>query len=117
MGLSCILWASREGAENAIASLKSFQYFGKREILDPPKPLEQTQIWKTKMDMNFDLENTRRQLIAKRVAAGAESEIGHRCSNLIEQLEHYRTAVGDQRANLAKGIQYQMAELTALAQA
>lgn len=39
--------------------------------------------------MNFDVETSRRQLIAKRVAAGADTEIGHRCSNLIEQLENY----------------------------
>jgi len=31
-------------------------------------------------------------LIAKRVAAGADTPIGHRCSNLIEMLETYRTA-------------------------
>jgi hypothetical protein len=67
--------------------------------------------------MDLDLEDTRRSLIALRVKVGAETPAGHRCSNLVEQLEHYRTAEGDQRANLAKGIQYQMAELTALAQA
>jgi len=61
----------------------------------------------------FDLENARRDLIAKRVAAGANSEIGHRCSNLIEQLEHYRTAEGEQREHLAKSIQRSLAELAA----
>lgn len=37
--------------------------------------------------MNFDLENTRRDLIALRVKHGAESPIGHRCSNLVELLQ------------------------------
>lgn len=62
--------------------------------------------------MNFDLENTRRQLIAKRVAAGADSEIGHRCSNLIELLEHYGKAEGEeQRAHIEANIRKQMADL------
>lgn len=61
--------------------------------------------------MNFDLENTCRDLIAKRIAAGADTPIGHRCSNLIEQLDNYRTAEGDQRANLAKSIQRTVTEL------
>jgi hypothetical protein len=40
----------------------------------------------TKHDLenhNFGLEGTRRKLIAKRVAADADSEIGHRSYNLI----------------------------------
>lgn len=61
--------------------------------------------------MNFDYENTRRDLIGKRTAAGADTPIGHRCSNLIEQLDNYRTAEGEQRANLAKSIQRTVAEL------
>lgn len=59
----------------------------------------------------FDLENARRELIAKRLAAGADTEIGHRCSNLIEMLENYRTAEGDQKAILAKSIERTLAEL------
>lgn len=43
--------------------------------------------------MNFDLENTRRALIARRVKAGAESPEGHACSNLIEQLQSLQTYV------------------------
>lgn len=66
--------------------------------------------------MNLDLENTRRNLIAKRVAAGADSEIGHRCSNLIEQLDNYRTAEGEQKANLAKSIQQTLVEMKMLQQ-
>lgn len=64
--------------------------------------------------MNFDLENTRRELIAMRVKLGADTPAGHRCSNLVEQLEHYRTAEGDQKAHLAKNIAAQMAELAKL---
>lgn len=62
-------------------------------------------------DIGFELENARRDLIAKRAAAGADTEIGHRCSNLIEQLEHYQNATGDQRTNLAKSIRLSLAEL------
>lgn len=65
-------------------------------------------------DINLDYENTRRELIAKRVAAGADTPIGHRCSNLIEMLDNYRTAEGEQKANLAKSIQKTMAELAGL---
>lgn len=42
--------------------------------------------------MNFDLEDTRRKLITRRVAAGTDTQIGHRCSNLIELLDNYGTA-------------------------
>ena len=64
--------------------------------------------------MNFDFENTRRDLIAKRQAAGADTKIGHRCSNLIEMLDNYRTAEGDQKAALAESIERTMTELAAL---
>lgn len=36
---------------------------------------------------NHDLENTRRDLIAIRAAHGADTPIGHRCSNLVELLQ------------------------------
>lgn len=65
--------------------------------------------------MNFDLENTRRELIALRVKLGATTPAGHRCSNLVEQLQHYEKAEGDQRMHLAKSIAAQMKELTELA--
>lgn len=64
--------------------------------------------------MDFDHEDTRRQLIALRSKLGADTPAGHRCSNLVEQLESMRTAEGEQRAHLAKSIQRQMAELTEL---
>jgi hypothetical protein len=34
-----------------------------------------------------DLEATRRDLIAIRVAHGADNPIGHRCSNIVELLQ------------------------------
>lgn len=63
----------------------------------------------------FELEDTRRKLIALRVKLGAETPAGYRCSNLVEQLQNYQTAEGEQKANLAKSIQKSMEELTALA--
>ena len=36
---------------------------------------------------NRDLENTRRDLIALRVAHGADTPIGHRCSNIVELIQ------------------------------
>jgi hypothetical protein len=60
----------------------------------------------------FDPIEARRNLIAKRVAAGADTPIGHRCSNLIELLENYAKADGEeQRAHIEAGIRKQMAEL------
>lgn len=61
--------------------------------------------------MNFDHEDTRRKLIAKRNEVGANTPLGHRCSNLIEQLENLREAAGDQRTHLIKSIQKSMADL------
>lgn len=54
----------------------------------------------------FDLENTRRDLIALRVKYGAESPIGHRCSNIVELLKRKPPPV--------ELIKRQMAELQAL---
>lgn len=67
----------------------------------------------TQAGSGFDLENTRRELIAKRVAVGANTPIGHRCSNLIEQLDAYRTAEGEQRQHLAKSIARSIADFDA----
>ncbi len=67
------------------------------------------------MTINFDLENTRRKLIAKREAAGANTKLGHRCSNLIEQLQNYAKAESeDQRERLRASIQKTMAEIAGL---
>ncbi len=64
--------------------------------------------------MNFDLENTRRELIAMRVKHGADTPVGHRISNLIEQCENLRTAEGVQRENLIRNIEKSMTEIKAL---
>jgi hypothetical protein len=61
--------------------------------------------------MNFDVEDARRELTAMRKKLGADTPAGHRCSNLIEQLQNLRNAEGEQRANLEKSIKLQMADL------
>lgn len=38
--------------------------------------------------MDLDFENTRRDMIALRVKYGADTPIGHRCSNIIEGLKN-----------------------------
>jgi hypothetical protein len=65
--------------------------------------------------MNFALEDTRRKLTATANKFGWKTKVGHRCSNLIQQLEIHRTATGDQKAHLEKAISLQMTELAALA--
>ena len=62
--------------------------------------------------MNFDVEDARRKLTAMRKTLGADTPGGHRCSNLIEQLQNLRDATGEQRANLEKSIKRQMDELS-----
>jgi len=62
----------------------------------------------------FDLEDTRRRLIALRDKHGADTPAGHRCSNIIEQLQNMRAAEGDQRRHLVKGVREQTAELADL---
>lgn len=64
--------------------------------------------------MNFDVENTRRELIAMRAKHGADTPLGHRISNLIEQVENLRTAEGEQRDNLIRNIQKSMDDIKAL---
>lgn len=64
---------------------------------------------------NFEPEDTRRKLIAMRVKFGADRPAGHRCSNLVEQLDNYRTATGDQKANLEASIRQQVTDLANLA--
>lgn len=64
----------------------------------------------------FDLWAARRALIARRVAAGADSPEGHTCSNLIEQLENLQTYVRpewakDERQTLPWMIRQQMKRL------
>ena len=57
------------------------------------------------MDINLDLESTRRDLIARREAHGADTPLGYRCSNLIEQIQNYRNETDkDARTHLAGNI-------------
>ncbi len=62
------------------------------------------------------LPELRRDLIAMRGKHGADSAIGHRCSNLIGQLQAYQTAVAPAlRRDLRSLIKRSMAELDELA--
>ncbi len=75
------------------------------------------------MDMKFDVENARRKLVALRNAHGADTPIGHRCSNLIEMIQNMPPAEEDrieyleqpiiksQRENLIDSIKKTMAEI------
>lgn len=40
----------------------------------------------------FDLWAARRFIIAERLLAGADTPLGHRCSNMVEMIENYQTA-------------------------
>lgn len=68
------------------------------------------------MTNDFDLVDTRRRLDAMRVKHGADTPIGHRCSNLIEQIQSYRNTKDiETRRNLAKLIAGSVADLGVLA--
>jgi hypothetical protein len=63
----------------------------------------------------FDPDATRRFLIAERVAAGSKSAMGHRCSNLVEQIKSYQAAADPaQRAYLEASIRRSVAEIHAI---
>lgn len=64
--------------------------------------------------MSFDIESTRRDLITMRNKHGADTPVGHRISNLIEQCENLRTATGDQRTHLIASIEQSMTEIRAM---
>lgn len=64
--------------------------------------------------MNFDFERLRTYLIAKREFYGADTPIGHRCSNVIELWQNRRNATGDQLVQIDKNLARNMAELEAL---
>lgn len=64
----------------------------------------------------FDLEDTRRKLIARRSRVGANTPEGHTCSNLVEQLQALQTYVRpewakDERQTLPWLIKQQMKRL------
>jgi hypothetical protein len=64
--------------------------------------------------MNFDFERLRAYLIAKRNFYGADTPIGHHCSNVIELWENRRGAEGEQLIQIDKNLAKQMAALEAL---
>jgi hypothetical protein len=66
------------------------------------------------MTNDFDPKTIRKSLDALRAKHGADTPIGHRCSNLIEQLKNLKGATGDHRKDLEKGISGSVAELAAL---
>lgn len=61
-----------------------------------------------------NLEDTRRELIGIRVKYGAESPIGHRCSNLIEQMQNLEGGSRAQQAALKRLMPQAMADLQRL---
>lgn len=69
------------------------------------------------MTNDFDLANVRSQLDALRVKHGADTPIGHRCSNLIEQLQNLDGAAPEQRKHLEKFISQSVEELAKLSTA
>jgi hypothetical protein len=66
------------------------------------------------MIIDLDLPKIRKQLDALRLKHGADTAIGHRCSNLIEQLVSYPYTVGDHRNVLEKRIAKSVADLAKL---
>lgn len=67
------------------------------------------------MTNDFDEAAIRTSLLAMRKQHGAETPVGHRCSNLLEQLENRAKATdADQIRRLEKSIGQSVAELAAL---
>lgn len=64
--------------------------------------------------MNFEFERLRSYLIAKREFYGADTPIGHRCSNVIELWQNRRGAEGEQLRQIDKNLALQMTELETL---
>jgi len=58
-----------------------------------------------------DLAERRSQLTQLRAAHGFDSPTGRRCSNVLEMLEHWATAEGEQKVMLGKNIEKQIAEM------
>jgi hypothetical protein len=68
----------------------------------------------------FELPKIRKQLDALRLKHGADSAVGHRCSNLIEQLRNLKSlknAIGERRPDLENNIAKSVAELAKLSAA
>lgn len=67
------------------------------------------------MTNDFDIPAVRTSLLKLRKDLGADTPAGHRCSNLLEQLENLGKATdADQRRRLEKAIGQSVAELSAL---
>jgi hypothetical protein len=66
------------------------------------------------MTNDFDLDKARSDLMTLRNKHGADTAIGHRCSNLIEQLQNLEGATGDHRAGLQKLMARSIKELAEL---
>jgi len=56
----------------------------------------------------------RKQLHAMRAKHGSDTAIGHRVSNLLEQMKNHATATGERKAVLAKSIADTVSELAAV---
>ena len=56
----------------------------------------------------------RNQLLQLRDIHGADTPIGHRCSNVMEQLEHFAEAEGEQKMRLGELIERQISEIEKL---
>jgi hypothetical protein len=57
------------------------------------------------------IENIRKILIAAREQYGADSPMGHRCSNIVGLLGNRRGAAGEQLSEIDKELAKQVAEL------
>lgn len=68
----------------------------------------------TRPRSGFDLEDTRRNLIAMREKHGADTPIGHRCSNLVEMLQNLAGCDFHTRFALEQSIRRSTAELAKL---
>ena len=67
------------------------------------------------MTNDFDIPAVRTSLLKLRKQLGAETPAGHRCSNLLEQLENLaRSTDQDQRRRLEKDIGRSVAELSSM---
>ena len=61
-----------------------------------------------------DLAARRSQLTQLRAAHGFDSKIGRRCSNVLEQLEHWAVATSERKAKLGRLIEKQLSEIERL---
>lgn len=69
------------------------------------------------MTNDLDILTVRRDLIATREKHGADTAIGHRCSNIVELIQNTEGVSGDVRTMVTANIQKQMADLAKLVNA